>query len=94
MPTEIALLESRALRADHLGRVDVLDKVKALALLPDGIHLRTQDVARYFEVSTEAIKKVANGTVRSSPQTDCASCRALTWKNSRGTTCPPFPCTA
>ncbi|MFJ5290239.1 hypothetical protein [Streptomyces sp. NPDC088348] len=59
MPTEIALLESRALRADHLGRVDVLDKVKALALLPDGIHLRTQDVARYFEVSTEAIKKVA-----------------------------------
>ncbi|MFE2379698.1 hypothetical protein [Streptomyces sp. NPDC059398] len=59
MPTEIALLESRALRADHLGRVDVLDKVKALALLPDGIHLRTQDVARYFEVSTEVIKKLA-----------------------------------
>ncbi|MFJ3697601.1 hypothetical protein ACIPW9_26415 [Streptomyces sp. NPDC090052] len=58
MPTEIALLESRALRADHLGRVDVLDKVKALALLPDGIHLRTQDVARYFDVSTEVIKKV------------------------------------
>ncbi|WP_327296528.1 MULTISPECIES: hypothetical protein [unclassified Streptomyces] len=58
MPPEIALLESRALRADHLGRVGVLDKVKALALLPDGIHLRTQDVARYFEVSTDVIKKL------------------------------------
>lgn len=27
-------------------------------MLPDGIHLRTEDVARYFEVSTEVIKKV------------------------------------
>ncbi|MEV1047650.1 hypothetical protein [Streptomyces sp. NPDC049916] len=58
MPTEVALLESRALRDEQLGRVDVLDKVKSLALLPDGIHVRTEDVARYFEVSTEVIKKV------------------------------------
>ncbi|MFJ9679838.1 hypothetical protein ACIRP2_17485 [Streptomyces sp. NPDC101194] len=58
MPTEIALLESRALRVEQMGRVDVLDKVKGLVMLPDGIHLRTEDVARYFEVSTEVIKKV------------------------------------
>ncbi|WP_405778946.1 hypothetical protein [Streptomyces sp. NBC_00859] len=58
MPSEVALLESRALRADHLGRVDALDKVKALSLLPDGMHLRTEDVARCFDVSTEVIKKL------------------------------------
>ncbi|MER6101273.1 hypothetical protein ABT115_02750 [Streptomyces sp. NPDC001832] len=58
MPKEVALLESRALRVEQMGRVDVLDKVKSLVMLPDGIHLRTEGVARYFEVSTEVIKKV------------------------------------
>ncbi|MFJ7082772.1 hypothetical protein ACIQU8_05980 [Streptomyces griseus] len=59
MPTEVALLESRTLRGEQMGRVDVLDKVKSLVMLPDGIHVRTEDVARYFEVSTEVVKKVA-----------------------------------
>ncbi|MFE2017980.1 hypothetical protein ACFW9O_07970 [Streptomyces sp. NPDC059499] len=58
MPTEVALLESHALRVEQMGRVDALDKVKSLVMLPDGIHVRTDDVARYFEVSTEVIKKV------------------------------------
>ncbi|WP_406147432.1 hypothetical protein [Streptomyces sp. NBC_01012] len=58
MPTEVALLESPALRVEQMGRVEVLDKVKSLVMLPDGIHLRTEDVARYFEVSTEVVKKV------------------------------------
>ena len=57
MPTEVALLESRALRVEQMGRVDVLDKVKSLVMLPDGIHVRTEDVARYFEVSTDVVKK-------------------------------------
>lgn len=58
MPTEVALLESRTLRGEQMGRVDVLDKVKSLVMLPDGIHVRTEGVARYFEVSTEVVKKV------------------------------------
>ncbi|WP_327116688.1 hypothetical protein OG206_16430 [Streptomyces sp. NBC_01341] len=58
MPTEVALLESHALRVEQMGRVEVLDKVKSLVMLPDGIHLRTEDVARYFEVSTEVVKKL------------------------------------
>ncbi|MFF9688035.1 hypothetical protein [Streptomyces sp. NPDC014623] len=58
MPTEVALLESPALRGEQMGRVEVLDKVKSLVMLPDGIHLRTEEVARYFEVSTEAVKKL------------------------------------
>lgn len=58
MPSEVALLESRTLRDEAVGRVEVLDKVKALVMLPDGIHICTEDVARYFEVSTEVVKKV------------------------------------
>ncbi|MFE7707175.1 hypothetical protein ACFU6I_15500 [Streptomyces sp. NPDC057486] len=57
MPTEVALLESRALRFEQMGRVDVLDKVKSLVMLPDGIHVRTEDVARYFEVSTASLRR-------------------------------------
>ncbi|SED09587.1 hypothetical protein SAMN05216483_3119 [Streptomyces sp. 2131.1] len=60
MPTEVALLESRALRVEQMGRVDVLDKVKCLVMLPDGVHLRTEDVARYFEVSTRAVRRLAD----------------------------------
>ncbi|MFF4246081.1 hypothetical protein ACFYY2_16610 [Streptomyces sp. NPDC001822] len=58
MPTEVALLESHALRAEQMGRVEALDKVKTLVTLPDGIHLRTEDVARYFEVPTEVVRKL------------------------------------
>lgn len=55
---EIALTESRAMRAQTASRVDVLDKVKALALLPDGVHATTEIVAAYFEVDIEAINSV------------------------------------
>lgn len=58
MPPEGALLESRTLRVELLGRVDVLDKIKALVMLPDGIHVRTEDVSRYFEVSTGVIRQL------------------------------------
>ncbi|MEU8704104.1 hypothetical protein [Streptomyces sp. NPDC048565] len=60
MPTEVALLESPALRVEQMGRVEVLDKVKSLVMLPDGIHLRTEDVARYFEVSTTSVRRLAD----------------------------------
>ncbi|MFF8986929.1 hypothetical protein ACF08E_26625 [Streptomyces globisporus] len=60
MPSEVALLESRALRGEQMGRVDVLDKVKSLVMLPDGIHVRTEDVARYFEVSTGAVRRLTD----------------------------------
>ncbi|MER7137414.1 hypothetical protein ABT358_12720 [Streptomyces sp. NPDC000341] len=60
MPTEVALLESPALRVEQMGRVEALDKVKSLVMLPDGIHLRTEDVARYFEVSTAAVRRLTD----------------------------------
>lgn len=55
---ELALIESQALRAEHAGRVDVLDKVKALSLLPDGVHATTEMVANYYEVTPEAIDQI------------------------------------
>ncbi|MFF3455683.1 hypothetical protein ACFYXH_15400 [Streptomyces sp. NPDC002730] len=58
MPSEVALLESRALRGEHQGRVEVLDKVKALVMLRDGMHVSTEGVARYFEIHREAINSV------------------------------------
>ncbi|MEU3265568.1 hypothetical protein [Streptomyces bacillaris] len=60
MPTEVALLESRALRVEQMGRVDVLDKVESFVMLPDGIHVRTEEVARYFEVSTTSVRRLTD----------------------------------
>ncbi|MFI5756129.1 hypothetical protein [Streptomyces sp. NPDC051569] len=58
MPPEGALLESRTMRDSVMVRVETLDKVKALVMLPDGIHVRTEDVARYFEVSTGVMRQL------------------------------------
>lgn len=55
---ELVLTESRTMRAQTADRVDVLDKVKALALLSDGVHATADGVASYFEVHDDVIKKV------------------------------------
>ena len=54
---ELALTESRTMRAATADRVDVLDKVKALALLPDGVHATIEIAAGFFEVSVDAVEK-------------------------------------
>lgn len=54
--SEVALTESRSLRAQYADRTDVLDKVKALAMLPDCVHVTTESVASYYEVPVETIK--------------------------------------
>lgn len=55
---EGVLLESQTLRASVAARTEVLDKVKALSLLPDGTHVTTQMVANYFEVTIEAVRSL------------------------------------
>lgn len=55
---ELVLTESRTMRAQTADRVDVLDKVKALTLLPDGTHATTEIVASYYEVDVEAINSL------------------------------------
>ncbi|MEW2404597.1 restriction endonuclease, partial [Streptomyces sp. NPDC046862] len=58
MFNEAALLESKALRESVVDRTDVLDKVKALSLLPDGMHVTTAMVAAYFEVAETVINNL------------------------------------
>ncbi|MCX5422153.1 restriction endonuclease [Streptomyces sp. NBC_00078] len=58
MISESALLESKSLRDSVLERTDVLDRVKALSLLPDGMHVTTAMLAAYFGVSVEAIRQL------------------------------------
>ncbi|MFG2027171.1 restriction endonuclease [Streptomyces sp. NPDC048825] len=58
MINETALLESRTLRDSALERTDVLDRVKALSLLPDGMHVTTAMVATYFQVGIKAIRSL------------------------------------
>ncbi len=78
MVHEGVLLESQSLRASVAERTEVLDRVKVLSLLPDGLHVTTQMVANYFEVGIKAIESlvhdnrdevVSNGyTVLTGPQ--------------------------
>ncbi|MCT9005290.1 restriction endonuclease [Streptomyces rhizosphaerihabitans] len=60
MINESALLESKALRDSVLERSEVLDKVKALSLLPDGMHVTTAMVAAYFGATMEAIRALVH----------------------------------
>jgi hypothetical protein len=57
-PNELVLTESRTMRAQTVDRVDVLDKVKALALLPDSMHATIEIVADFFETGADAIESV------------------------------------
>lgn len=53
----LALVESRSVRDQHISRVDVLDKVKALTMLPGDTHLSVEMAATYYEVHADAIEK-------------------------------------
>lgn len=55
------LLESQTLRnqvVDQVNPVDILNKVKALVLLPDDLHATIEQVAEYYEVPYETIESL------------------------------------
>lgn len=58
MPDEKVLIESRSLRDSVREHTEALDRVKALRLLPDGLHVTTELVAEYFEVSRKAVENL------------------------------------
>jgi phage antirepressor YoqD-like protein len=60
---EIALTESPTLRAQYADRVDALDKVKALRLLPGDVHATTDLVAAYYEVDRKTIEKLVERNI-------------------------------
>ncbi|MEU6181186.1 hypothetical protein [Streptomyces coeruleorubidus] len=52
---ELILTESRTMRTQTIERTEALDKVKALSMLPDDLHVTTEMAAAYYEVDTQAI---------------------------------------
>jgi hypothetical protein len=58
MSVDAVLLESPTMRATVAGRVEVLDRVGALRLMPDDLHVTTEGVAGYFGVQPTVIKGV------------------------------------
>ncbi|WP_440110288.1 hypothetical protein [Paenibacillus sp. QZ-Y1] len=50
-------IEDQFLRNEYIVKTEVLDKVKALSLLPDGENMTIRQAADYFEVSIETIRK-------------------------------------
>ncbi|MCH6161496.1 restriction endonuclease [Streptomyces marispadix] len=58
MVHEGALLESQTLRAAVAERTEALEKVKALTLLSDGLHVTTRMVADYFEVAERTVNRL------------------------------------
>ncbi len=58
MDREAVLLESRTMRGGMVERTEVLDKVKALLLLPDGVHVTARMIADYFEVGDKAVESL------------------------------------
>lgn len=57
MMNEKELLEQKEMREQMIGRVEVLDKVKELILLPNTEYATVQQVAEYYEVEKEVIDK-------------------------------------
>lgn len=55
---QLALIESKTLRESVIDRVDVLDKVKSLAMLPDDVNTSMEMVAEYYEVPKQTINSL------------------------------------
>ena len=56
----IEIIENKSTRERLIGNIGVLDKVKDLLLLGDSEYATTQQVADYYEVGLEAVKKLVN----------------------------------
>jgi hypothetical protein len=53
-----AFIESKSLRESVIRHTEVLDKVKGLVMLPDGLHITIKLAAGYFEVSPKTIESL------------------------------------
>lgn len=53
-----SLIESKSLRESVIDRTDVLNKVKALTMLPDDLHITMEMTAEYYEVPKQTINSL------------------------------------
>ena len=60
MPSEAVLTESRTARAQYGTRIDVLEKVRAIPLLPDKLNVTTEGAAAFFDVTAETIRQLVH----------------------------------
>ncbi|MFI5528927.1 hypothetical protein ACIA8O_10295 [Kitasatospora sp. NPDC051853] len=60
MDREAVLQESRTMRGGMADRVEALDGVKALVLLPDGVHVTARMVADYYGVGEKAVESLVH----------------------------------
>lgn len=58
MEKQLEFLESKQMREELISKVDVLDKVKSLILLPATEFATTRQVAEYYQVGIEAVKSI------------------------------------
>lgn len=58
MSTDLTIAEAREDRDALASRTDVLDKVGALATLPDDMHVLTAHIASFYEVGIEAVRSI------------------------------------
>ncbi|GAA2823023.1 hypothetical protein GCM10010441_54380 [Kitasatospora paracochleata] len=91
MSMEAVILESRSFRRQLCGRTDALDKVKALTLLPDGVHVTTKMVADYFEVPEKTVKKVTERHRTELAANGMAVLRGSDLETFKGDSLSPFP---
>lgn len=56
--TNVDLIEKKEIREQMISRVELLDKVKELFLIPEIETMTTKMVADYFEVDTNTVKQV------------------------------------
>ncbi|MFF2650360.1 hypothetical protein [Streptomyces sp. NPDC058045] len=82
---EVVLTESPTMRAATVDRTDVLDKVKAVALLPDGIHATTEIVTSYYEVGVDAIESVVRRNREELTENGMATLRGEALRDFHGT---------
>ncbi|RPK31827.1 hypothetical protein [Paenibacillus xylanexedens] len=51
-------MDDQTLRNEYIVKTEILNKVKALSMLPDGENMTLRQAAEYYEVSIETIRKV------------------------------------
>ena len=57
---EQTIMDYRQVREEYIDRVDVLDKVKNLLLIPAMECMTMKQVADYYEVSIDSVKGIYN----------------------------------
>ncbi len=86
--TAESFLDSKELREQSMGKIEVLEKVKQLFLIPELECMTVKQVADYFEVDSDTIKKQYQRN-QDEFDSDGTHTKSLSdFKNLNGTKCP------